>query len=110
MPILEVYSLAQVGIIQHRFPHSQSMMMVLSVFFFNIDLLFIYFLAALGLAVHGLSLVVASGPTLRCGGQASHCSGFSSCGAQALGCGLQQLWHAGSVVVAHGLSSCGARA
>ena len=32
-----------------------------------------------------------------CSAQASHCSGFSCCGAQALGC-------MGSVVVAHGLS------
>ena len=43
------------------------------------------FLAALGLC---------------CGAQASHCSGFSCCGAWALG-----TW--ASVVVARGLSSCG---
>ena len=49
------------------------------VFFFNL----IYFLAALG---------------LRCGARASHCSGFSCCGAWA------------SVVVAHKLSSCGSQA
>ena len=48
--------------------------------------LFIYlFLAALG---------------LRCGVWASHCGGFSCRGARALG-----TW--ASVVVAHGLSSCG---
>ena len=49
------------------------------------------------------------GATLRCGTRVSHCSGFSCCGAQALGTwasvvvarGLQS---AGSVVVAHGLS------
>ena len=40
------------------------------------------------------------GPTLRCGVRASHCGGFSCCRAQALGA-----W--ASVVVAHGLSSCG---
>ena len=51
-------------------------------------------------AVHGLSLVVASGATLRCGAQASHCGGFSCCGARALGMRA-------SVVVAHGLSSFG---
>ena len=46
------------------------------------------------------SLVVA---TLRCSAWASHCSGFSCCGAQALSAQA-------SVVVACGLSSCGARA
>ena len=54
-------------------------------------------------AVHGLSLVAASGATLRCGAQASHCGGFSCCGARAVGA-----W--ASVVVAHGLSSCGSQA
>ena len=43
------------------------------------------------------------GGGLRCSVQASHCSGFSCCGAQALGV------HA-SVVAARGLSSCGSRA
>ena len=38
-----------------------------------------------------------------CGERASHCAGFSCCGAQALGAPA-------SVVVAHGLSSCGTRA
>ena len=59
-------------------------------FFFFLSLLkkllFIYlFLASLG---------------LRCGVRASHCGGFSCCRARALG-----VW--ASVVVAHGLSSCG---
>ena len=45
----------------------------------------------------GLSLVAASR------GYSSHCSGFSCCGAQALGTRA-------SVVVARGLSSCGSRA
>ena len=52
-------------------------------------------------AVHGLSLVV--GATLGCGARAPHCSGFSCCGARVLGA-----W--ASVVVVHGLSSCGSRA
>ena len=47
-------------------------------------------------AAHGLSLVAASGATLRCGAQASHCGGFSCCGAWALGARA-------SVVVARGL-------
>ena len=37
-----------------------------------------------------------------CGEQASHCGGFSCCGAQ--GTRFQQLQHVGSVVVAHGPS------
>ena len=48
-------------------------------------------------------MLFRSGATLRCGAWASHCSGFSCCGAQALGTQA-------SVVVARGLSSCGSRA
>ena len=51
----------------------------------------------------GLSLVAVSGGTLHCGARASHCGGFSCCGALALG--LQA-----SVMVVHGLSSCGSQA
>ena len=54
-------------------------------------------------AVHGLSLVAASRTTLLCGARASHCGGFSCCGAWALGARA-------SVVVACGLISCGSRA
>ena len=43
------------------------------------------------------------GATLRCGEQASHYGGFSCCSAWALGVRA-------SVVVAHGLSSCGLQA
>ena len=43
------------------------------------------------------------GPTLRCSAQASHCGGFSCCGAWALGTQA-------SVVAAHELSSCGSQA
>ena len=50
-----------------------------------------------------VSLVARAGATLRCGVRASHCGGFSCCGAQALGMRA-------SVVVASGLSSCGSRA
>ena len=44
-----------------------------------------------------------AGATLHCDAQASHCGGFSYCRAQALGTQA-------SVVVAHGLSSCGLQA
>ena len=54
-------------------------------------------------AARGLSLVAVRGDTRRCGAQASHCHGFSSCRAGALGA-----W--ASVVVARELSGCGLRA
>ena len=66
--------------------------------------LFIYFwLCGVFVAVRRLSLVVQVGATLRCGEQDSNRGGFSCCGARALGAQA-------SVVAAHGLSSCGARA
>ena len=68
--------------------------------------LFIYlFLAALGLhcCAQAFSSCDEQGLLFRCGVQASHCGGLSCCGARALGVRA-------SVVVAHGLSSCGARA
>ena len=66
---------------------------------------FILFLAVLGLLLLlvGFSLVVVSRATLHCGARASHCGGLSCCGARALGAQA-------SVIVAHGLSSCGSRA
>ena len=56
-----------------------------------------------------------AGAILRCGVQASHCGGFSCCGARALGvwasvgvaCGLS---NCGSWALECRLSSCGARA
>ena len=84
---------------------------LIPVFFFN---KFIYFfLPWVFVAVRGLSLVAAI--TLLCSVQASHCGGFSCCGAQALGAWASvvvacRLQNAGSVVVAHGLScsaACG---
>ena len=72
--------------------------------FFFFSKYFIYFwLCWVSVAARGLSLVEASGATLRCGARASHCSGFSCCRAQALGTQA-------SVVAACGLSSCGSRA
>ena len=41
-----------------------------------------------------------------CSAWASHCCGFSCCGVQTLGMRPSELWHVGSVVLAHGLSSC----
>ena len=73
--------------------------------FCNIMLWFFFFfwLHWVFVAACGLSLVAASGATLRCGARASHCGGFSCCGARALDTQA-------SVVVAWGLSSCGAQA
>ena len=60
----------------------------LSLFFFflraesSIYYLCIYFwLRWISVALCGFSLVVASRVTLHCGGWASHCCGFSCCGA-----------------------------
>ena len=75
-------------------------------FFFLINLFiqFIYFwLHWVFVAVCGLSLVAVRGVTLHCSAWASHCGGFSCCGAWALGA-----W--ASTAVARGLSSCGSGA
>ena len=74
-----------------------------SIFFKNKFIyLFIYFwLCWVSVAARGLSLVVASGATLRCGARASHCGGFSCCGARALGVQAQKLWHTGLVAPWH---------
>ena len=69
-------------------------------FFIN---LFIYlFIGCVGsLLLHESFLQLwRVGATLCCSVRASHCGGFSCCGARALGAWV-------SVVVAHGLSSCG---
>ena len=78
--------------------------------FFNKFIYFIYFFIYfwlrwvwVSIAARGLSLVVASGATLHCGAQASHCRGFSCCGARALGA------RASVVVARRGLSSCGSQ-
>ena len=74
--------------------------------FFKINLfIFIYlFLAALGLCCCTLAFFsCGKRGLLRCSAQAPHCGGFSCCGARALG-------SRASAVVAHRLSSCGARA
>ena len=72
---------------------------------------FIYFwLRWVFVAEHWLSVVAASRgySSLRCVGFSLRWLLITECSLQA--CSLQQLWHAGSVVVALRLSSCGARA
>ena len=78
---------------------------------------FIYLLAALGLrcCVRAFSSCNEWGATLRCGTRASHCSGFSYCGARALGMRAsivvtRRLSSCGSQALEHRLSSCGTRA
>ena len=51
-----------------------------------------YFFSCLGLCCCMLSFS-------SCSVQASHCGGFASCRAWALGCRLQQLWHTGLVAL-----------
>ena len=71
---------------------------MLSAFFKKFFILFIYLfrLRWVFVAARRLSLVTASGGYSLCGVWASHCGGFSCCGAQALGARA-------SVVVACGL-------
>ena len=71
-----------------------------NVVFFNFFFSIYFWLRWVSVAAHGISLVAVSWAALGCGAWASLCGGFSCCGAQA--------W--ASVVVAHGLSSCGLRA
>ena len=72
-------------------------------FFFNFIYLFIFGCVGSLLLCAGFLSLLRAGDTLPCGARASHCGGFSCCGARALG-----VW--ASVVVACGLSSCGSRA
>ena len=73
-------------------------------FVFNTFIYFIYFwLHWVFVAAHGFLYLRGAGAALSCGARASHCGGFSCCGARALG-----TW--ASVVVALRLSSCGLRA
>ena len=69
--------------------------------------LFIYFGCVRSLLLRtGFLQLWQVGATLHCGARASHCGGFSCCGARALGArGLQQLQHVGLVVVACGFQS-----
>ena len=75
-------------------------MTILSFFFIN---LFIFGCVGSLLLRVGFLQLWRVGATLCCGAWASHCGGFSCCGARALG-----TW--ASVVVAGGLSSCGSQA
>ena len=69
----------------------------------NLFYLFIFACNGSSLLHVGFLQLRRVGATLLCGEQASHCSGFSCCGTQALGARA-------SAVVAHRLSSCGSQA
>ena len=73
---------------------------LISFFFLNLFIYFIFVCVGSSLLHTGFLQLRRAGATLRCGARASHCGGFSCCGARALG-----VW--ASVVAAHGLSSCG---
>ena len=77
----------------------------LSLSFFKINLFYLFIFGCIGslLLRTGFLYLQRAGATLRCGARASHWGGFSCCRAWDLGA-----W--ASVVVAHGLSSCGSRA
>ena len=66
---------------------------------------FIYFwLCWVFAATHGLSLVAVSRAPLHGGAPASHCGGFSCCGAEVLGTQAPVAAVHGSVATVHGLS------
>ena len=67
-----------------------------------VSILFFFFLS-IYLFLAALGLHCCTRASSSCGAQASHCGGFSCCGARALGA-----W--ASVVATRGLSSCGSRA
>ena len=74
-----------------------------SFFIYKFIYLFIFGCVGSLLLCAGFLQLWQAGATLHCGVRASHCGGFSCCGARALGA-----W--ASVVVAFRLSSCGSRA
>ena len=77
---------------------------VCAFFFSKLIYLFIFGCVGSLLLRTGFLQLRRAGATLRCGARASHCSGFSCCGARALGAPAsvvvatraQQLWLAGS--------------
>ena len=75
-----------------------------SYLFFKFIYFYLYFGCVGSSLLHtGFLQLWRAGATLRCGAQASHCGGFSCCGARALG-------KRASVVVARRLCSCGSQA
>ena len=81
----------------NRVPCAIEQVLISCLFFFNLFILFILFLAALGLCCCARAFLQLrqAWATLCCSSRASHCGGFSCCGARAL---------------EPRLSSCGARA
>ena len=84
-------------------PLATTSLLSLDTLFFLINYLFIFGCVGSLLLRAGFFQLRRAGATLRCGARASHCGGFSCCGARALGARA-------SVVVARGLSSCGSQA
>ena len=77
----------------------------LLIYLFIYLFLFIYLLAVLGLhcCTRAFSSCGERGAMLHCGAWASHCGGFSCCGARTLGARASVAVAPGSVVVARGL-------
>ena len=83
--------------------HRNQVLVESRIFCFPFFLFFFFFGCVGSLVLLAVFLQLQrAGATLRCGAVASHCGGFSCCGARAVGAQA-------SVVVASGLSSCGAR-
>ena len=71
---------------------------------FTVYVIYIYFGCIGSSLLHaGFLQLRRAGATLHCGARASHCGGFSCCRTWALGMRT-------SIVMVHGLSSCGAQA
>ena len=70
-------------------------------------ILFIFGCVGSSLLHVGFLQLRRAGVTLRCGARASHCSGFSHCGARALGARASVVAAHGLSIVTHGLQSTG---
>ena len=71
--------------------------------FFKINLfIYLFIFGRVGSSLLPVSFLQLrrAGPTLCCGVRASHCGGFSCCGARVVGARAQQLWLAGSTAQA----------
>ena len=86
----------------HMYVCIYTCMLCVCILLFKINF-FIFGCVGSSLLCAGFLQLRRTGATLRCSAWASHCSGFSCCGAWALGAQA-------SVVVARGLSSCGSQA
>ena len=83
---------------------SCSLILILFLLFFFLNkFIYLFIFGCIGSSLLHAGFLQLRRATLHCGVQASHCRGFSCCGAQTLGARA-------SIVVAHGLGCCGSQA